>query len=212
MKTTSQGLAQPFKKSVEQEVEGKLFLASSSPRRKALLQQLGYTFEVINAPVEEVALPNEPPKSFVLRMAIEKALSGFNKVAGKQIWVVGSDTSVVLSGRVFGKPKHEGDAFRMLSKLSGTTHEVLSAVSVVYDGEVFSSMSCTRVQFSHLTEHDIQAYIETGESLGKAGAYGIQGLGAQFISQIEGSYSGVMGLPLYELTQLLREAGYVKPA
>ncbi len=213
MKTAPEALAQPLKNSVEQEgVGGKLFLASSSPRRKELLQQLGLTFEVIHAPIEEVALPNESPKSFVLRMAIEKALSGFNKVAGKKIWVVGSDTAVVLSGRVFGKPKHEGDAFRMLSKLSGTAHEVLSAVAVVYDGEVFSAMSCTRVQFGHLTEHDIQAYIETGEPFGKAGAYAIQGLGAQFISHIEGSYSGVMGLPVYELNQLLREAGYVKPA
>jgi len=156
-------------------------------------------------------LPNESPASYVLRMAIEKALSGFNKVAGKIIWVIGSDTAVLLNGKVFGKPKHEGDAFRMLSTLSGTTHEVLSAVAVVYDGEVFSAMSRTQVQFSVLSEADIQAYIETNEPLGKAGAYAIQGVGAKFIAHIEGSYSGVMGLPLYELNQLLMEAGYIEP-
>jgi len=189
----------------------KLFLASSSPRRKELLQQLGFTFEVVSAPIEEVALPNELPSSYVLRMAIEKALSGFNKVAGKAIWVVGSDTAVLLNGKVFGKPKHEGDAFRMLSTLSGKTHEVLSAVAVVYDGEVFSAMSRTQVQFSALSEADIQAYIETNEPLGKAGAYAIQGVGAKIIAHIEGSYSGVMGLPLYELNQLLMEAGYIEP-
>ncbi|MCF6299422.1 MAG: Maf family nucleotide pyrophosphatase [Thiomicrorhabdus sp.] len=191
----------------------KLFLASSSPRRKELLQQLGCTFEVVNAPIEEVALPNESPNSYVLRMAIEKALSGFNKVAGKAIWVVGSDTAVVLNGKVFGKPRNAADAFLMLSKLSGRAHEVLSAVAVVYDDEVFSAMSKTRVQFGVLTEEDIQAYIATEEPFGKAGSYAIQGEGAKFIEHIEGSYSGVMGLPLYELNQLLIEAGYLyKPA
>lgn len=193
---------------VNQRGGGKLFLASSSPRRKELLQQLGLTFEVINAPIEEVALPNESPESFVLRMAIEKALSGFNKVAGKRIWVIGSDTAVVLNGRVFGKPKHESDAFKMLSALSGSQHEVLSAVAVVFDGEVFSVLNRTQVYFKKLNDAEINAYIATQEPFGKAGSYAIQGLGAQFITKIEGSYSGVMGLPLYELNQLLAESNY----
>ena len=186
----------------------KLFLASSSPRRKELLQQLGLTFEVVNAPIEEVALPKESPGSFVLRMAIEKALSGFNKVAGKAIWVVGSDTAVILNGRVFGKPRNAADAFQMLTKLSGTRHEVYSAVAVVFDGEVFSAMNKTTVQFQALTETEIKDYIQSEEPFGKAGSYAIQGLGAKFIQHIEGSYSAVMGLPLYELNQLLVESGY----
>ncbi len=188
--------------------ENKLFLASSSPRRKELLLQLGLTFDVVNAPIEEVALPNESPESFVLRMAIEKALSGFNKVAGKTIWVVGSDTAVVLNGKVFGKPKNVADAFNMLSSLSGKTHEVLSAVAVVYDGEVFSELNKTKVQFAVLTKEKIEAYIATEEPFGKAGSYAIQGVGAAFIQEIQGSYSAVMGLPLFELNQLLTQSRF----
>ncbi len=190
------------------QVENKLFLASSSPRRKELLQQLGCTFEVVNAPIEEVALPNESPNSYVLRMAIEKALSGFNKVAGKTIWVIGSDTAVVLNGKVFGQPKNAADAFKMLLALSGNTHQVLSAVAVVFDGEVFSALNTTHVQFKTLSRAEIEAYIATEEPFGKAGSYAIQGLAAPFIPRIEGSYSAVMGLPLFELNQLLTEAGY----
>ena len=185
-----------------------IFLASESPRRKELLQQLGLQFEVVNAPVEEIALPNEPPESYVLRIAIEKALSGFNKVAGKKIWVVGGDTAVMLSGRVFGKPKNEVDAFRMLSKLSGQTHEVLSAVAIVFDGEVFSALNKTSVTFKVLSESEIMDYISTDEPFGKAGSYAIQGLGAKFIKRIDGSYSAVMGVPLFELNQLLEASGY----
>lgn len=188
--------------------KGPIFLASESPRRKELLQQLGLQFEVVNAPVEEVALPNEPPESYVLRIAIEKALSGFNKVAGKAIWVVGGDTAVLVKGRVFGKPKNEVDAFKMLSKLSGQTHEVLSAVAIVFDGEVFSALNKTSVTFKVLSESEIRDYINSDEPFGKAGSYAIQGLGAKFIKRIEGSYSGVMGMPLFELNQLLEASGY----
>ena len=188
--------------------KGPIFLASESPRRIELLQQLGLEFEVINAPVEEVALPNEPPESYVLRIAIEKALSGFNKVAGKTIWVVGGDTAILLNGRVFGKPKNEADAFRMLSKLSGQTHDVLSAVAIVFDGEVFSALNKTSVTFKTLSESEILDYIATDEPFGKAGSYAIQGLGAKFINRIDGSYSAVMGMPLFELNQLLVASGY----
>ncbi len=188
--------------------KGAIFLASESPRRKELLQQLGLQFEVVNAPVEEVALPNEPPESYVLRIAIEKALSGFNKVAGKAIWVIGGDTAVMLNGRVFGKPKNEVDAFKMLSTLSGQTHAVLSAVAIVFDGEVFSDLNKTSVTFKALSESEVLAYIQSGEPFGKAGSYAIQGLGATFIERIEGSYSAVMGLPLFELNQLLEASGY----
>jgi len=153
-------------------------------------------------------LPNEPPESYVLRIAIEKALSGFNKVAGKAIWVVGGDTVVMLNGRVFGKPKNEVDAFRMLSKLSGQTHEVLSAVAIVFDGEVFSALNKTSVSFKVLSESEIMDYISTDEPFGKAGSYAVQGLGAKFIKRIDGSYSAVKGMPLFELNQLLEASGY----
>ncbi|MBD3755311.1 MAG: septum formation inhibitor Maf [Gammaproteobacteria bacterium] len=187
-----------------------LYLASTSPRRAELMQQLGLQFEIVNAPVEEVALPNETPFSYVRRIAIEKALDGFNKVAGKQIWVVGGDTAVVLDNKVFGKPRNAADAVRMLRLLSGKSHTVLSAVAVVYDGEVFSAVNQTEVVFRTLSEQEIQAYWASGEPDGKAGSYAIQGLGARFIEKINGSYSGVMGLPLFELDQLLSQAGYYR--
>ncbi|MDG6779017.1 Maf family protein [Thiomicrorhabdus sp. zzn3] len=194
----------------EREAKKLLYLASGSPRRQELMRQLNLNFEVIEAPVEEVALPNESPESYVRRIAIEKALAGFNKVAGKQIWVVGGDTAVVLGDKVFGKPRSEADAHAMLRRLSGATHRVLSGVAVVYDGEVFSRLNQTDVTFRALEDAEIHEYWLSGEPQGKAGSYAIQGLGARFIERIEGSYSGVMGLALYELDQLLRESAYTK--
>ncbi|WP_127471180.1 Maf family protein [Thiomicrorhabdus aquaedulcis] len=186
----------------------RLFLASSSPRRQELMAQLNLEFSIINAPVEEVALPNESPQSYVKRIAIEKALDGFNKLAGKAIWVVGGDTAVLFNGKVLGKPKNQADAASMLNKLSGQTHEVLSAVAVAFDGEVFCALNTTTVTFKSLTEAEITQYWHSGEPADKAAGYAIQGLGAQFISHINGSYSAVMGLPLFELHALLTQAGY----
>ena len=186
----------------------KVYLASGSPRRVELLSQLGIEFETVNAPIEEVALPNESPDSFIRRMAIEKALDGFNKVAGAKVWVVAGDTMVVADGRVLGKPKNQADAIRMWMRLSGREHSVLSAVSVVYDGEVFCALNQTRVWFRTLDAQEMQDYWLSGEPEGKAGAYAIQGLGARFIERIEGSYSAVMGLPLFELDQLLKQAHF----
>ena len=185
-----------------------LYLASGSPRRRALLEQLSLDFKVINAPIDECILPNETAESYVFRIAIEKALAGFNKVAGKRVWVIGGDTAVMVEGNVLGKPKNDADAFQMLKRLSGKTHTVLSAVAIVADGEVFSALNQTHVGFRALSALDINTYIATQEPKGKAGAYAIQGLGARFIQTIQGSYSGVMGLPLYELDQLLTESGY----
>lgn len=185
-----------------------LFLCSQSPRRAMLLQQLGLTFELVNAPIEETALPKESPHSFVVRMAVEKALSGFNKLAGHDIWVLGADTIVLKEGRVFGKPRSEYEAIQMLSALSGGEHQVLSALAIVNDGQVFSECNLTKVWFRDLNESEIASYWATGEPQGKAGAYAIQGLGAKFIDRIEGSYSGVMGLPLFELDQCLIASQY----
>lgn len=186
----------------------KVYLASTSPRRAELLNQLGIGFSVVNAPVEEVALPNESAESFVRRMAIEKALDGFNKVAGAKVWVIGGDTLVKVDNQVLGKPRNQVDAMRMWRKLSGQTHSVLSAVSVVYDGEVFCALNETKVTFRAVSEAEWQAYWLSGEPADKAGAYAIQGLAARFIERIEGSYPAVMGLPLFELDQLLIQAHY----
>lgn len=187
-----------------------LYLASSSPRRAELMQQLNLRFETVISPIEETMLPQESPQSFVLRMAVEKAFAGYNKLPGADIWVVGSDTAVLLEQKVFGKPKHEMDAKRMLQQLSGRTHQVLSSVAVLTDGEVFSALNVTEVTFNALSEVDIDDYWLTGEPEGKAGAYAIQGMAAKFINNINGSYSGVMGLPLFELDQLLTQSGYYK--
>lgn len=194
----------------QQNTKRPLYLASTSPRRKELLEQVQLHFEVVNAPVEEVALPHESPESYVRRIAIEKALSGFNKVAGKQIWVIGGDTAVLIEAKVLGKPKNQADSYRMLKHLSGKTHSVLSAIAIVFDGEVFSSVNSTEVNFKQLSDEEIKQYILSGESEGKAGSYAIQGLGANFITSIHGSYSAVLGLPLYELNELLVQSGYKK--
>lgn len=186
----------------------KVYLASTSPRRAELLSQLGIDFAVVNAPVEEVALPNESAESFVRRMAIEKAFDGFNKVAGAKVWVIGGDTLVKVDNQVLGKPRNQVDAMRMWRKLSGQTHSVLSAVAVVYDGEVFCALNETKVTFRAVNDQEWQTYWQSGEPADKAGAYAIQGLAARFIENIAGSYSAVMGLPLFELDQLLIQAHY----
>jgi len=189
-------------------MHSKLYLSSSSPRRKELLAQIGLTPEIVIAPVEEVALPNESPESFVVRMAVEKAMAGYDKLSGEDIYVIGGDTIVILEKKVFGKPKHKFDAFNMLSQLSGKTHTVISAVAIVHDGVVNFDKSITQVSFKNLSELEIETYWQSNEPLGKAGSYAIQGLGARFIEKIEGSYSGVMGLPLFELNNLLIKAAF----
>jgi septum formation protein len=191
-----------------QEPDTDLYLASSSPRRRELLQQLGLRYHKVNAPVEEVALPGESPPSFVRRMAVEKALNGFQKVPGAQVWVIGGDTLIHVDGKVLGKPRHRQEGLAMLKRLSGRSHDVYSAVAVVNDGAVFSALNHTRVWFRALSEQEAQAYWDTGEPQGKAGSYAIQGRGAGFVERLDGSYSAVMGLPLFELDRLLNESGF----
>jgi septum formation protein len=129
-------------------------------------------------------------------------------VPEKKAWVIGSDTVVLKDGKLFGKPRHKMDAQRMMRALSDAQHEVLSAVAVVYDGQVFSKLSRSKVTFRAISDAEFEAYWQTGEPEGKAGGYAIQGLGAKFVSQLQGSYSSVMGLPLYELDQLLTESEF----
>lgn len=199
---------------IDQTIE--LYLASESPRRQELLQQLKVQFEVIQAPIDESVLAAETPEAYVQRMAIEKAQAGFSKLvsetsSGKvseQTWVIGGDTAVVLGGKIFGKPLDKADALSMLQALSGQTHLVLSSLAIINNKQVFSVLNTTQVTFKVLSPIEVNDYWQTGEPLGKAGGYAIQGLGARFIKTIHGSYSGVMGLPLYELDQLLTESGY----
>ncbi len=183
-----------------------LYLASRSPRRQQLLQQLNLAFEVLPVEVPEVPRADELPADYVRRVALAKARAGRESLGAHaaQAWVLGADTEVVLDGEVFGKPVDAADAAGMLRRLSGRTHTVLSALWLVGDGREMAALCTSRVTFAALTPADIHDYVAGGECMGKAGAYAIQGQAAAFISHLEGSYSGVMGLPLYETAQLLR--------
>jgi septum formation protein len=185
----------------------RIVLASASPRRRELLQQIGVAFRVAVADIVEQPLQEELPGDFVLRMAREKALVVMRREAG-HLPVLGADTAVVLEDRILGKPASRNEAAEMLKSLSGNTHEVFSAVAVaVSESEVFEALNISRVTFSELEPEWIQSYIESGDPMDKAGAYGVQGKAGEKISRIEGSFYGVMGLPLYETAQLLKRAG-----
>ena len=184
----------------------KLILASSSPRRRELLEQIGVLFDVKVADVDETPLADESPEDYVQRLALAKA----RKVAqGLTQPCLGSDTSVVLNGKIFGKPQSDGDAREMLQALSGQSHQVMSAVAMVQhtqDGERSDvRLVSTKVTFKKLSSDQIDMYIATGEPADKAGAYGIQGKGALLVEGIEGSYSNVVGLPLTETAMLLEQ-------
>jgi septum formation protein len=185
-----------------------LHLASQSPRRRELLARLGLEFGVLDVDVPEQREPGEPPEDYVRRVAREKAGAGLlEAIAVPGALVLGADTEVVLEDRVFGKPIDAGDAASMLRALSGRMHRVISAVSVVSAGREAQAVSDSEVTFATLDDDDIAAYLATGEWQGKAGAYAIQGRAQAFISHLSGSFSGVMGLPLYETMQLLRQFG-----
>lgn len=191
-----------------------LFLASQSPRRQELLRQIGVDFEILDVAVPEVRLPGEPPEDYVRRVAREKAGAGLFAVAGVPgAIVLGADTEVVLDDEVFGKPVDADDAARMLARLAGRAHRVLSAVAVVSAGREWQALSTSIVDVMPLDAAAIAAYVAGGEWRGKAGGYAIQGAAAAFVPRIEGSYSGVMGLPVHETARLLGAAGIaVSPA
>lgn len=188
-----------------------LHLASQSPRRRALLGRLGLTFGVLDVDVPEVRAPGEPAEDYVRRVAREKAGAGLLEVvAVAGALVLGGDTEVVLEDEVFGKPCDAADAAAMLRRLSGRTHRVLSAVALVSAGREAQALSVSEVTFAELDPAAIDAYVAGGEPLGRAGAYAIQGGAEVFVSRLSGSYSGVMGLPLFETARLLREFGALK--
>jgi septum formation protein len=182
-----------------------LCLASVSPRRQELLAQIGVPHSVVGAHIDEKVMPAESAREYVIRMAREKALAV--RAKGEQLPVLAADTTVVLDEVIFGKPKGRADGLAMLGRLSGRTHSVLTAVALSAGGELAVSVSASEVRFRPLSAQECAAYWETGEPHDKAGAYAIQGRGAVFIEWLSGSYSGVMGLPLYETAELLRAAG-----
>jgi len=185
-----------------------LHLASQSPRRRELLARLGLAFGVLDIDVAERRQPTEAPEDYVRRVAREKAGAGLLQVMqAPDVLVIGADTEVVLGNEVFGKPRDASDAAAMLRRLSGRTHRVLSAVSVVSAGREMQALSESEVTFAELGDATIDAYVASGEPEGKAGGYAIQGIAQTFIPRLSGSYSGVMGLPLFETAQLLRAFG-----
>ncbi|GGC57675.1 Maf-like protein [Marinobacter halophilus] len=183
-----------------------LILASASPRRAQLLEQIGLTFRVQPADINESVLAGEPAEHYVERLARGKA----QRVASQNpnCLVLGSDTSVVLNGEVLGKPGSEAEAQAMLLRLSGQTHQVMTAVALAQGEHCQSSLVVTNVRFRVLSESEITTYVASGEPMDKAGGYGIQGLGGIFVSELKGSYSAVVGLPLQETAGLLAEAGH----
>ena len=183
----------------------KIILASQSPRRVELLKQMNIDCLVMPADIEEAVLANELPEQYVTRLAEQKALAVFKKLDGQHadLPILAADTTVALGREIFGKPEHDADAYNILKKLSGTTHQVHTAIAVVFKGKLESALNTTLVQMMPLTDAMIEAYIATGEHRDKAGSYAIQGLAGNWIKRIEGSYTGVMGLPVHETALLL---------
>lgn len=184
-----------------------LILASASPRRSALLAQIGVRHHVMPARIEERRLEGETIEQCVRRLAEQKALKVYSRQSGGPLPVLGADTVVTVGGRLLGKPRDRADAIEMLGALSGREHEVISGVALAQRGLISSKLSRSVVRFRVLTRAECEAYWETGEPHDKAGAYAIQGRGAAFVDMLRGSYSGVVGLPLFETAELLAAAG-----
>lgn len=179
-----------------------IYLASGSPRRRELLTLLGVPFEVLSSPIVEQRQPLEIPRGYVRRLALEKALAGV-AIAPEPRPVLGADTIVLLDDLILEKPRDASDAARMLAALSGRRHRVMTAVALADMHHRLCDSVVTEVTFRQLSEQDIHRYIASGEPMDKAGAYGIQGLGGAFVRAINGSYHGVVGLPLVETSELL---------
>ena len=199
--------------------QNRLYLASKSPRRRELLKQIGVNFELLllrefpaaRQDIDETPVTDELPDQYVLRVARQKAEVGAQRVQERRLpalAVLSADTSVVLDGEVIGKPADAQAAATMLRRLSGKTHRVYSAIALSQWGQVNTALSVTEVGFRDLSDEEIRRYVATGEPMDKAGAYAIQGRAAAFIASIAGSYSGVMGLPLFETVGLLKKINF----
>lgn len=200
-------------------LEPRIYLASRSPRRRELLTQIGVRFELLmfrgipreDPDVDEAVLPQESPEDYVNRVTLAKAEAGMRRIRERHLIphpVLAADTTVEIDGSVIGKPEHEADAVAILQRLSGRTHRVLTAVAIADSVRMESLLSISEVRFRTLEHEEIRRYVASGEPLDKAGAYGIQGRAAVFVEEIRGSYTGIMGLPLYETALLLRRFGY----
>jgi septum formation protein len=183
-----------------------IYLASSSPRRQALLEQIGVRYHVVEVSVDETWDGRESPEEYVQRLALLKARVARRIVADEALPVLAADTAVVLEGQILGKPRDRRDALSMLERLSGRRHQVLTAVALVNEQEAVR-ISLSTVTFAATTPAQRVACVASGEADDKAGAYAIQGRAAAFIERMEGSYSGVVGLPLFETAELLRGCG-----
>jgi septum formation protein len=184
-----------------------VLLASNSQRRRELLAQIGVSFGVVAGELDETPLSGETPEAFVLRVAMDKARAGRAQTAGRwELPVLAADTAVVVEGRILGKPRDRADGAAMMRLLAGRTHSVLTGVALVGELEE-QALSASEVSFRAIERREIEAYWDTGEPADKAGGYAIQGIGAVFVSELRGSYSGVMGLPLFETARLLAGAG-----
>jgi len=189
-----------------------LILASASPRRVALLQQIGVSCQVFPCDIDESIQKDELAKNYVIRLAKQKAEVCLERLDDslKSKPILAADTTVVYAGKFFNKPESLEEAKRILKTLSGNVHHVHTAVALAFNGETNVMLSSTAVEFISISPEQIDHYVSMGEHEGKAGAYGIQGLAATWIKRIDGSYSGVMGLPLYETAALLRKIAYIK--
>ena len=188
-----------------------LFLASGSPRRRELLTQIGVPFQVVSASIDETPLPDEYPAAYVERLARAKAHAGREQLLGSSVsapfCVLGADTAVVLDDQILGKPVDEADALSMLMALSGREHEVLTAIAILAAGRCETRVVRSRVSFRTISQQEAAQYWASGEPQDKAGGYAIQGLAAVFVAGLNGSYSGVVGLPVCETAELLGQFG-----
>ena len=193
-----------------------LYLASGSPRRREILENLGYTIIRLNADIDETPHPQEPAHDYVARMAREKNAAAVaqwqqSHTDAPPYPILSADTTVALADQILGKPESAAHAREILQSLSGGVHQVLTAVSVYWQGNTHHVLQQSDVRFKHLSEREIAAYIDSGEPMDKAGAYGIQGLGGVFVADLRGSFTGVMGLPVYETVGLLAQCGLPVP-
>jgi len=191
--------------------ERSIYLASRSPRRQELLGQIGVKFGVMEIDVDESVLEGESPRAYVERLARAKAEAGWRRVERDKLPpapVLGADTTVAIDGRILGKPADPREAAEMLASLSGRLHEVLTALALKVGARLESATSVSEVRFKALSKQEIARYVATGEWQDKAGAYGIQGHAARFVADLRGSFSGVVGLPLYETAQILERMGH----
>ena len=188
-----------------------IVLASASPRRSELLSQVGIEFEVIPSNIPEEPLDGETPSEHVIRLAFQKASEVLRRV-GDGKWVIGSDTVVIIDDEILGKPEDRADARRMLKKLSGREHRVITGYSIINSSSLSEVKKAveTVVKFKRLTDDEIKGYVDSGEPMDKAGAYAIQGLGSFMVEGIVGSYSNVVGLPVCQIVNDLEEVGAIK--